>query len=244
MARRPETIFAFFWGILSHATFVVAVAVMIWDLYNGMRTGIGPFHGWRAILVNTILIVQFPVIHSFLLTPTGRRVLSKIAPGDLGRDLTPTTFALVASIQTLATFLLWSPSGVTLYDPHGGALWTFRILFALSWLFLGKAMIDARLGVQTGYIGWSSVVRGKKPDFGNFPTHGLFRWCRQPVYLGFALTLWTAPVHTVDGIVLALVWTAYCFAAPMLKEMRYLGWYGESFARYRASVPYMFPRMK
>ena len=236
--------FALAFGIVTHATFAVSIIVMVFGLYYGLRTGHGPFHGWMAVVANLLLILQFPVMHSFLLSKRGRKGMAKLMPYGLGRDLATTTFVLVASLQLLATFGLWSPSGVTLSDPTGGERHFLQILFLASWVFLIKALTDSGLGLQTGYLGWSSVVKGKRPEYGDFPTRGLFRLIRHPVYLGFALILWTSPVHTLDGVLLALAWTVYCVAGPLLKEARFLEWHGERFSRYRASVPYMVPKSK
>jgi protein-S-isoprenylcysteine O-methyltransferase Ste14 len=230
--------------VVTHSAFVIAIGVTMVGLYHGMRTGLGRLHGPSAWLANAALVAQFPLVHSYLLSNGGRRVLARLAPAGLGRELAPTTFALIASVQLALTFLAWSPSGITLGDPGGVALWCFRAAFAASWWFLVRALKDAGLALQTGFIGWSSVVRGVDPAFGDFPTRGLFRVCRQPVYLGFALVLWTGPVHTLDGLLLALTWTMYCVAGPLHKELRYLGWYGERFSRYRTSVPYFLPRIK
>ena len=233
--------FAIVYGLITHLTFVCAVVLMVTALYQGLRTGLGHLHGWQGALADTLLIVQYPVIHSFFLGARGRRLMARLFPDDLGKDLATTTFALIASIQVIATFALWSPSGVMLFEATGKTLWVFRVLFAFSWLFLGKAMLDAGLGLQTGYIGWRAVSRGNRPAYKKFPTHGLFRMVRQPVYLGFALTLWTTPAYTLDGVLLAIVWTIYCFAGPLLKEARYLNWHGNAYAQYRAAVPYIFP---
>lgn len=67
---------------------------------------------------------------------------------------------------------------------------------------------------------------------------------RQPVYLAFSLTLWTGPVWTADHLLIAVVWTIYCVVAPRHKERRYARQYGESFASYRAAVPYWIPRRR
>ena len=244
MSRRRRVATALAYGALNHGLFLVAISAMVAALYSGLRTGIGPFRGTHAWAANALLLAQFPLIHSYLLSSGGRAWLMKLAPREFARDLTPTIFTIVASLQVLATFALWSPSGTTLYEASGGLLWLSRAAFAASWMFLIKALYDAGLAVQTGYIGWLSVLRGERPRFGEFPTHGLFRRCRQPVYLAFALTLWTGPVHTLDGLVLALTWTVYCAAAPLHKELRYLSLYGERFSRYRADVPYILPRIR
>ena len=136
---------------------------------------------------------------------------------------------------------MWSPSGIVWWKPTGIALGVHTAAYAAAWIFLGKALWDAGLSLQTGFLGWSSVLRGRRPDYGAFPTRGLFRLCRQPVYIGFALTLWTAPTWTPDQLALALAWTAYCAVGPRFKERRYLRRYGEAFRSYQSQVPYMLP---
>jgi protein-S-isoprenylcysteine O-methyltransferase Ste14 len=233
---------AVLWGLVTHGLFVVGVAGMLVNLHQGLRLGLGPLRGWPAVVANVALMAQFPLLHSFLLSRRGRRVLERLAPRPLGRDLSTTTFALVASAQLILAFFLWSPSGVVWWEPSG-AVWVLHtVLFAGAWLVLGKALIDAGLASQTGAIGWLAVARGRPLRFGPFPTGGLFRWIRQPVYVGFALTLWTGPVWTPDRLALALAWTAYCVVAPRFKERRMRERHGQAYARYSARVPYMVPR--
>jgi protein-S-isoprenylcysteine O-methyltransferase Ste14 len=76
------------------------------------------------------------------------------------------------------------------------------------------------------------------------PTRGLFAVIRQPIYVAFALTLWTVPVWTPDQLALAISYTAYCLLAPRLKERRFAARYGDRFARYRARVPYVVPKRR
>jgi methanethiol S-methyltransferase len=232
------------WGIVNHVLFAAAIIAMVLALYGGMRTGRGHLHGPNAVLVNGLLALQFPLLHSWMLTRRGRDLLARLAPRQFGRALVPTTFAAFASVQLLATFLLWSPSGIVLYAPNGWTYWVWTSATVASWLFLIKALHDAGLSIQTGSIGWVSVLRGKPADFGSFPTHGLFRSCRQPVYLAFALTLWSGPILTLDRLLLALVWSAYCVLGPLLKERRYLTYYGERYSSYCRNVPYIVPGLK
>lgn len=229
------------WGLACHGLFVVAIALTVVALHEGMVTGLGTLTGWKAWLGNALLVLQFPLLHSFLLARPGRRVLARLAPFGLGRDLAPTTFGIVASLQLLAAFSLWSPSGVVLFQAQGLLRPLFEAAFVASWLFLVKALWDAGLGLQTGFVGWSAVLRGRRPSFDPFPQRGLFRACRQPVYLAFATTLWTGPVLTPDRLALALAWTAYCAVGPLLKEGRYRSWYGDAYRAYQARVPYLLP---
>lgn len=214
---------------------------MVFNLYHGMQRGFGPLRGSGAAFANLLLLAQFPLAHSWLLTRRGRSLLHRLAPASLGLDLSTTTFAILASAQLVLTFVLWSPSGVVWWKPEGPALAFHAALFAASWLFLGKALWDAGLPLQTGFLGWWAVVRNRQPVFDDFPRGGLYRFMRQPVYVGFALTLWTAPVLTPDRLFLAVAWTAYCAFGPRFKERRYARRYGDSFRRYQTAVPYLVP---
>ena len=88
------------------------------------------------------------------------------------------------------------------------------------------------------------LAQDKKPVFPDMPTEGLFSIIRQPIYVSFALKLWTGPVWTPDQLALAIVFTAYCLFAPKLKEARFQKRYGARFKAYRDKVPYALPTLK
>ncbi len=229
------------YGLVCHATFGVAITAMMVGLYFGMTTAFGGLHGAAAPLVNALLLLQFPILHSLLLTESGRALLARLAPGRLGPSLSTTTFAVISSLQILSVFTLWTSSGIVWWYPQGGALFAWTVAFLASWLFLLKSMWDSGLGVQTGFHGWGAVVRGAQPSKIQFRPTGAFRYVRQPIYIAFALTLWTGPVWSPDHLAIALAWTTYCLVGPLLKEKRYLDFYGEAFREYRESVPYWLP---
>ena len=232
---------AWMYGLACHAAFASAIGSMIFALYTGMLSGLGGLHGWQALAANTLLVLQFPIFHSVLLTPRGRRVLARLAPMGLGRDLATTTYAMVASLQLMAVFLFWSPSGVVIWQAHGILRDVFNVAFALSWILVARTIYDAGFALQTGALGWRAVVRGGKPQYPPFSQRGAFQYCRQPVYLAFSLTLWTGPVLTLERLLLAIAWTAYCLVGPLFKEARYERYSGEAYRVYQARVPYWLP---
>ncbi len=242
--RRQRAV-ALGYGIVNHLAFAAGIAAMIAGLYFGLGTGRGTLHGAAAVAADALLLVSFFVLHSYLLSSSGRRrVLDRLAPLGLGRDLGSTIFATIASLQLLLTFVAWSPIGPVWWQPHGALRVVATLAYAASWGFLLKAMADAGLPLQTGFLGWGSIVRGRKPCYAAFPEHGTFRYLRQPIYLAFALTLWTGPVWTVDRLLLAIPWTLYCIAGPVLKERRCVAIYGERFQRYQRRVPYWLPDLR
>ncbi len=231
------------YGATCHGIFAVAVTAMAVGLYTGMQSGFGRLTGPAAVLANALLLAQFPLLHSWLLTRRGRRSLGALAPRELGSTLSPTTYAITASLQIGATFLLWSPSGVVLWQPPGALAALHAAAFVGAWLFLGKALFDAGLGLQTGWLGWTAAWLGRAPRYPSLPRTGLFKRTRQPIYLGFALLLWTGPVWTLDHLAIAFAWTTYCALGPLHKERRFAAIYGQDFEAYAQEVPYMLPRI-
>ncbi|MEM1365229.1 MAG: bifunctional 2-polyprenyl-6-hydroxyphenol methylase/3-demethylubiquinol 3-O-methyltransferase UbiG, partial [Pseudomonadota bacterium] len=199
------------------------------------------FEGPLAIIVNAMLVLQFPLAHSFLLTKRGRAFLNLLAPPDAAKTLQTTSYALLASVQLILAFQLWSPSGIVWWQAEGWVLYALSGLYALSWTFLGLAILNSSLQLQSGALGWLALLQNRRPQFPDMPTHGLYRFLRHPIYLAFALTLWTVPTWTPDQLALAVVWTAYCLLAPKLKERRFIAIHGDRYEAYRKKVPYMAP---
>ena len=232
------------YGLVCHTVFAAAVLAMMVAMFFGMSHSLGRVPAPWNWLVNLGLILQFPVMHSLLLTGAGGRWLARLAPGPHGRTLSTTTYAIIASFQLLLLFAAWTPSGIVWWQAEGGAFWLLCGLYAASWALLLKASFDAGAEVQSGALGWMSLVQKIRPIFPDMPETGLFRIIRQPIYVAFALTLWTVPVWTPDQLLLACVLTGYCLGAPLLKERRFERRYGARFAAYKAQVPYAVPGLK
>ena len=230
-------------GALCHMLFAAGVLAMIVAMFFGLSKSWGSVPWPMAALANGALIVQFPLAHSLFLNGPGGRLMARLIPGPHGQTLATTTYAIIASAQLLALFALWTPSGIVWWRAEGVAFWVVSAAYATSWLILLKASFDAGAEVQSGALGWMSLLARIRPVFPDMPTQGLFRLIRQPIYVAFALTLWTPPVWTPDQLALAISFTAYCLFAPRLKERRFAARYGARFDRYRAEVPYVLPRL-
>jgi protein-S-isoprenylcysteine O-methyltransferase Ste14 len=243
-AGRVRIIAALALGLICHALFATAVLAMIVAMFFGLSESLGTVPWPWAALANAALIAQFSLGHSLLLTGPGGRLLARMIPGPHGVTLATTTYAIVASAQLLALFALWTPSGIVWWRAEGAMFWIVSAAYGASWLLLLKASFDAGAEVQSGALGWMSMLARKQPVFPDMPTQGLFRIIRQPIYVAFALTLWTVPVWTPDQLALAVGLTAYCLLAPRLKERRLAARHGARFDRYRAAVPYALPRLR
>jgi protein-S-isoprenylcysteine O-methyltransferase Ste14 len=241
--RRRRAVAAL-WGALCHGAFALAGAAMVAQLWSGMTLGLGAVPWPWSLVANALLMAQFPLAHSLLLTGRGQQALARLAPAPHGRTLATTTYAMIASVQLLALFALWTPSGVVWWRAEGWALAAITLVYGLCWGLLTKASFDAGPEVQSGLLGWRALWRGARPVFPPMPERGLFRLVRQPIYLAFALVLWAVPTWTPDQLALASAYTLYCALAPRHKERRFERLFGERFEGYRRRTPYWLPRLR
>jgi ubiquinone biosynthesis O-methyltransferase len=239
IARRR--IIAAVYGLLCHGLFVTGVGMMIFQMYFGMNRCFGALEAPLSWLANAALLLQFPIAHSFLLSTPGRRLLTRFAPRAFSAELSATTYVIIASAQVLVLFSFWTPSGVILWQAQGALFWILTSFYAASWLLLGKAILDAGITLQTGSLGWWAVFWNVKPKYPDMPTRGLFRLCRQPIYLAFTCTVWTVPVWTPDQLFIASGLTAYCIIGPLFKEARFTRLFGQKFTDYQKIRPYWLP---
>lgn len=234
-------LFAYLLGAICHLTFIFAVTAMAYSIFYGLGVGFGNFSAPWNYAVNLLLILQFPLLHSVLLSRAGRKFLAELFPPDIGNTIVTTTYATIASAQLLVLFVCWTPSNILIWLPTGVVYNILAVFYVGAWILLAKSMFDAGLGTQLGFVGWRALAKNAQPKYRPFPTSGLFRYTRQPIYLSFVLVLLTAPHWTFDRLMLTLIWSAYLYFAPRLKERRYIRHYGNDFKEYQQAVPYWIP---
>ena len=100
----PRPAIALFYGVLCHACFALGVGTMVVMMFFGMSRSLGALEALWSWIANAALLVQFPVMHSFLLTDRGRALLARLAPAGTGVALSTTTYVTVASLQIFALF--------------------------------------------------------------------------------------------------------------------------------------------
>ena len=71
---------ALFYGLLCHGIFLVAGAIMFFTILTGFQFSVGSFEGFGAVVINFLLLIQFPMGHSFFLSNRGMKVLEIFAP--------------------------------------------------------------------------------------------------------------------------------------------------------------------
>ena len=229
------------YGFICHTSFALAGVCMFWVLFNGFTVSLGSLKYPLNMICNFFLLIQFPILHSFLLSNFGRKILRLFATRNFGNILETTIYVTIASIQLLLLFVFWTPSHIIIYNFEYPLNILNILLFTFSWFLLSLSSFQAGIKVQTGSLGWTSMFFLKKPMFPPMPTKGLFKIIRQPIYLSFCFVLWTPPTMTLDLFLVAFFYSFYCYLAPRFKEKRFIKFYGKSFIEYKKKTPYFFP---
>lgn len=234
---------AFLYGLFCHVIFTASVVTMFVAMFFGMSYSFGKIPAPYSYFLNLLLLLQFPIVHSFLLSSVGKKYLLYFSPKQYSKTLASTIFALLASIQLFLLFFCWTPTQIIIWEASGASYFLMCTLYSFSWLLLIWASIDAGAELQSGALGWMSLAQNKAPKFPGLPTFGLFKFIRQPIYASFALTTWTTPNWTLDQLLIAVIFTVYCVIAPIFKERRLEKRFGDKFTEYKSQVPYMVPSL-
>jgi protein-S-isoprenylcysteine O-methyltransferase Ste14 len=130
--------------------------------------------------------------------------------------------------------VIWNASGGPL-GPGIAGVYAVGLLIVLA----STVMID-----HFDLFGLRQVYRyllGRPQTQIAFRTPLLYRYVRHPLYVGWLLTFWAAPVMTVAHLFFALMTTAYILVAIRFEERDLVSVHGKRYERYREQVPMLIP---
>jgi protein-S-isoprenylcysteine O-methyltransferase Ste14 len=189
--------------------------------------------GYHWLWIDSLLALQFAVLHSAMLWPPLRSRFNCLMPP----ALTGSFFSAASCVSLFLTMEFWQVSPFCVWSVAGAAETVVFVLFLTSWLALVYSLWITGFGYQTGFSSWWAWVRRQDPPRRVFSPKGPYRIIRHPVYLSFLGLVWFNPFMTVDRLTLAFWWTAHVFVGSYLKDRRLERFIGEPYRQYQARVP-------
>jgi protein-S-isoprenylcysteine O-methyltransferase Ste14 len=237
--------------------FAASLASGVW-LYVSLGHPVGSAAHARpaavAVLANLLIFGLFALHHSLLARAGAKARLTRLIPAELER----TAYVWVASLLFLLVVLAWQPVPGIIYQVDGWGRW---ILYAMqtagvvltllaaaainpreltgvqqAWSYdaLASGARTAAAGASTAAAGAASGSAASEPE--PFVARGAYGLVRHPIYLGWFLMVWPAPLMTGGRLTFAAISSCYLLIAIPWEERSLAQQHGEAYLRYTRQV--------
>lgn len=196
---------------------------------------------WTAVLTDLGLISLFGFQHSVMARQGFKDGWTKIIPAPLERS----TYVLFASIAVIVLLVFWKPIPAIAWDlsnTTGG-----NILEVVGFLGWGLVLLSTFLINHFHLFGLHQVYQyatEQKTRSIPFKTPFLYRLVRHPLYLGFLIAFWVAPVMRLGHLLFSLCMTIYIYIGIYHEEKDLEKLYGQTYLQYKQKTPKILPLSK
>jgi methanethiol S-methyltransferase len=195
----------------------------------------------EALAIDVVLLSIFALQHSVMARQPFKRWWTKLVPASIERS----TYVLLASLALILIFWQWHPIPTVVWRVAEPV--TASALLGLSlagWLIV---LVSTFMINHFELFGVQQVVYhllGRAASASPFKTPYLYKRVRHPIYLGFIIAFWAAPVMTAGHLLFAGVTTAYIFVGIFLEERDLVAHYGNEYRQYREKVGMLIPSFR
>jgi protein-S-isoprenylcysteine O-methyltransferase Ste14 len=195
----------------------------------------------KAIVIDAAVLAIFALQHSIMARPRFKRKWTRIVPEPVERS----TYVLFSSVALWALFVAWRPMGGVIWSLNSGTVRVLIIgMYAAGWaiVLLSTFLINHfdLFGLRQVYL----YATGRRYSQLGFRTPFFYRYVRHPLYVGWLLTFWSAPVMTSAHLLFAVATTIYILLAIRFEEADLLTLHGDTYRRYSRRVPTIVPTLK
>jgi len=238
-------IIAFLYGLVSYAAFFATILYAIGfvdglvvpkTIDSGAAVSVP-----EALVVNILLMSLFAVQHSVMARRQFKKWWTRIVPASVERS----TYVLFASLALMLLMWQWRPMPAVVWQIDNPQ--TAMALLALSlvgWVIVFTSTFLINHFELFGLHQVANNLVGRDMPTPRFRTPLYYKFVRHPIYLGFIIAFWAAPVMTAGHLLFAAVTTAYIVVGAMLEESDLIAQFGDDYRRYRQRVSMLVPWRK
>jgi protein-S-isoprenylcysteine O-methyltransferase Ste14 len=231
-----------FYGLAAYVLFLGTFAYAIGFANNlwvpkGIDSGVaGPLA--ESLAMDLLLLGIFAVQHSVMARRGFKRWWTRIVPPAAERS----TYVLFATAALALILWQWRPiPQPVIWTVEGTAATVVWAIFWLGWAIL---LASTFLLNHFELFGLSQVFARlderpvAEPEF---RTPALYRLVRHPIYFGFLLGFWAAPVMSAGHLLFAAGATGYILVGIWFEERDLVAQFGDQYRRYRRQVSMLIP---
>jgi len=244
-AGRPSRVLAFLYGLTAYAVFFITILYAIGfvmglavpkDIDMGAPAALG-----EALVVDLALMSLFAIQHSVMARKPFKAWWTQIVPKQVERS----TYVLLASLCLLLLFWQWRPIPAIVWqveNPNAAA--AVAAISLLGWVIVFTSTFLINHFELFGLHQVTANLAGRDMPAPRFRTPLTYKFVRHPIYLGFIIAFWAAPVMTAGHLAFAAVTTAYIFVGIFLEERDLTELFGNEYRQYKARVSMLIPWRK
>jgi protein-S-isoprenylcysteine O-methyltransferase Ste14 len=192
----------------------------------------------EALIVNVLLLSLFAIQHSGMARKAFKGWLTRFLPHAMERS----TYVLAASLTLILMFWQWRPIRDVVWQvPHPDFAVVVQVVSLVGIVIVLVATFLINHFELFGLHQVFNNLRGRGMPEIRFKTPGFYKTVRHPIYLGFIIAFWAAPVMTVGHLLFAVVTTAYILVGIALEERDLVAQFGDDYRRYRQRVSMLVP---
>jgi protein-S-isoprenylcysteine O-methyltransferase Ste14 len=232
---------AFLYGVVCYAAFLATFVYAIGFLGNfGVPRPMDSapvMPVLPALAIDLGLLTLFALQHSIMARRWFKAAWTRVVPQPVERS----TYTLASSLALILLFWKWQPLPGTIWRVDDVILThAIHVFFFAGWLIV---LATTFLINHFDLFGLRQVwlyLRGREYTQLEFRTPGPYRLVRHPLYVGWLLVFWSAPVMTSAHMVFTAATTAYILIAIQFEERDLISIHPE-YEGYRSRVPMILP---
>jgi protein-S-isoprenylcysteine O-methyltransferase Ste14 len=155
------------------------------------------------------------------------------------------TYVLLASLCLLLLFWQWRPMPAIVWqvnDPDVAV--TVATVSLGGWIIVLTSTFMINHFELFGLHQVTNHLADREMPAMRFRTPLFYELVRHPIYLGFIIAFWAAPVMSVGHLLFAAVTTAYILVGVFLEERDLIELFGDEYRQYRQRVSMLLPWRK